>query len=115
MLVETIFTALRNLITHRQVNLMGHSSLWMFPIYSLGLSYGFDFISIIIPNDTARYLTYPLWIWGVELAVGIPAAKRDIRIWDYRYLPSWLHWRGIISFVHYPLWVGFGIMVEMIK
>ena len=115
LLVELCFTAVRDLIQKKQLSLVGHTSLWMFPIYALGLSYGFDFIVYLIPNSAIRYLTYPLWIWAVELAVGIPTTKRGIRLWDYHYLPHWLHWRGIISFAHYPLWVCFGILVEVIK
>ena len=113
--VELCFTAVRDLVMEKKINLMGHTSLWMFPVYAIGLSYGFDLVMYLIPNDTVRYLTYPLWIWAVELLVGIPTVKRGIRIWDYNYLPSFLHWRGIISFAHYPLWVCFGILVEVIK
>lgn len=113
--VELCFTSMRDLVIKKQWSLVGHTSIWMFPIYALGLSYGFDFVIQLISNDMLRYLTYPLWIWGVELAVGIPTSKREIRLWDYRYLPRWLHWKGIISFAHYPLWIGFGIMVELIK
>ena len=113
--VETCFTAIKDLISKKQLNLMGHTSLWMFPVYSLGLSYGFDFIMWLIPNEILRSLSYPLWIWCVELLIGIPATRRGLWIWDYRYLPSRFHWRGVISFAHYPLWVGLGILVEMIK
>ena len=115
MLVEICFTALRKLISDRKVNMVGHTSLWMFPVYSLGLSYGFDFIVWLVEDQTIRYLTYPLWIWAVELLIGIPTTRRDIWIWDYRYLPRFLHWKGVISFAHYPLWAGFGILVELIK
>ena len=113
--VELCFTAIRDLIRERQINLMGHTSLWMFPVYAFGLSYGFDFIIYLVESDFLRYFSYPFWIWLVELAIGIPALYFRIRIWDYNYLPKWLHWRGIISFAHYPLWMGFGVMVEMIK
>jgi hypothetical protein len=113
--VELCFTALRHLIIHRQLNLVGHTSLWMFPIYAFGLSYGFDFVMWLIEDDTIRYLTYPFWIWIIELLVGIPTFKKEIKLWDYSYLPAHLHWRGIISFAHYPLWAGFGILVELIK
>ena len=115
MMVEICFTAIRDLIQKKQLNLMGHTSLWMFPIYAFGLSYGFDFVMVAIKLDWLRYLTYPLLIWGVELAVGIPVLYMGFRLWDYNYLPKWLHWRGIISFAHYPLWLGFGVMVEIIK
>ena len=112
---ELCFTAIRDLITNRQINLIGHTSLWMIPVYALGLSHGFDFIVWFVDNEVVRYLTYPLWIWGVELIIGIPTSKRGIRLWNYDYLPKILHWRGIVSFAHYPLWVGFGILIELIK
>lgn len=115
MMVEVCFTALRDLIQKRQLNLMGHTSLWMFPVYAFGLSYGFDFVIYLVESDLLRYFTYPFWIWAVELMIGIPALYFGLRLWDYNYLPKWLHWRGIISFAHYPLWMGFGVMVEMIK
>ena len=115
MTVEVCFTAIRDLIKYKNFNLIGHSSLFMFPVYALGLSYGFDFISYAIETDIIRYLSYPLWIWLVEILIGIPALYAGIKIWDYNYLPKHLHWRGVISFAHYPLWVGFGISVEMIK
>ena len=106
MLVEICFTALRGLLLKGNLNLMGHTSLWMFPVYAIGLSYGFDFIEYIIVSDTIRYLSYPFWIWSVELLVGLPFLKYGVRIWDYRYLPSTFHWKGIVSFAHYPLWGG---------
>jgi hypothetical protein len=115
LLTELCFTAVREMIQNEKMSMIGHTSLWMFPIYAFGLTYGFDFAMYVISDDTIRYLTYPLWIWSVELFVGLLALKLDVRIWDYRYLPRWAHWRGIISFVHYPLWVVFGILVEWIR
>ena len=115
LMMELCFTALRDLIQKKQLNLMGHTSLWMFPVYALGLSYGFDFVIGLVGSDLLRYIMYPFWIWAVELAIGIPALYFGLRLWDYHYLPRWLHWRGIVSYAHYPLWMGFCIMVEMIK
>ena len=112
---EIFFTAIVDLFSKRNFNLMGHASLWMFPIYSLGLTYGFDFVQQIIPNDFIRYLSYPLWIWLVEILVGYPASQIGIRIWDYRYLSNNKHWKGIISFVHFPVWILFGILVELVS
>ena len=109
---ELIFTALRRLVLEKKIDLVGHTSLWMFPIYAFGLSYGIDILKSFVEYDILRYLTYPLIIWAVEIAVGYPAAKAGVRIWDYNYLPDNMHWRGIFSYVHFPLWVGFGIMVE---
>ena len=68
----------------------------------------------IISNDFIRYLSYPLWIWLVEILVGYPASQIGIRIWDYRYLSNNKHWKGIVSYVHFPVWIVFGILVELV-
>jgi len=114
LIVEIVFTAFVNLISKKKINLIGHTSLWMFPIYSLGLTYGFDFIQQLILNDLLRFLSYPLWIWIIEIIIGYPASIVGIRIWDYRYLSKGKHWKGIISFVHFPIWILFGILVEIV-
>ena len=111
---EIVFTALVDLFSKKTYNLVGHTSLWMFPIYSIGLTYGFPLVQYIIPNDFLRYLSYPLWIWLVEILVGYPACKAGVRIWDYRYLSDNKHWKGIISFPHFPVWVFFGFLVELV-
>ena len=113
--VELFFTALVASNKKRDINLIGYTSIWMFPIYSLGLTYGFDFVKEIIPLSYLRYLSYPFWIWGVELLIGYPISKFGIRIWDYRYLSDNKHWKGIISFVHFPVWILFGILVELVS
>ena len=114
LLTEVFFTAIKNAIVEKKANLMGHTSLWMLPIYAYGLSYGLDFVKYYLPNDAVRYFTYPLWIWGVEMAVGLPATKLGVRIWDYGYLPDKWHWNRIISFAHFPLWILFGILAETV-
>jgi len=111
---EIIFTALFNLFSKKKYNLIGHTSLWMFPIYSIGLTYGFSLVQYIIPNDFIRYLSYPFWIWLIEVLVGYPASKVGIKIWDYSYLSNNKHWKGIISFVHFPIWIFFGFLVELV-
>ena len=111
---EVLFTSISDLYSKRNFNLMGHTSLWMFPIYAFGLTYGFDLVQYLITNDFIRYLTYPLWIWLVEIIVGYPMSKIGIRIWDYRYLSDNMHWKGIVSYPHFPVWVVFGILVELV-
>ena len=111
---EIIFTAMVNLFSKKRYNLIGHTSIWMFPIYGIGLTYGFSLIQYIVSNDFIRYLSYPLWIWLVEILIGYPASKAGVRIWDYRYLSDDKHWKGIISFVHFPIWIFFGFLVEFV-
>jgi hypothetical protein len=115
MLTEVVYTSVVKAKRDKDYSMMGHVSLWMFPIYALGLTYGFDFIHSIIEHPIIRWLSYPLWIWAVELVVGIPTKRMGLRIWSYDYLPDRYHWRGIISFVHAPLWIGFGIFIEIVK
>ncbi len=113
--IEISFTAFRRLLTKRKIDLIGHTSLWMFPIYAFGLTYGVDFLISKVPNELIRYSIYPFLIWAVEILVGYPTSKLGIKIWDYHYLPDKYHWKGIVSFAHYPLWVLFGILVEIIN
>ncbi len=120
LVTELVFTALRKLVaksafSQKEWALVGHTSLWMFPIYALGLSYGFDFLVWLISNDLVRWSVYPLCIWAVELGVSRVTDRWKIKLWSYEYLPDWAHYRGIISYVHYPLWAIFGIIVETIK
>ena len=112
---EIGFTAIFDLITKKKIALMGHTSFWMFPIYAFGLSYGFDLAESIITNDIVRYLSYPIWVWMIEILVGYPLLKIGIRLWNYSYLSKGKHWKGIISFVHFPVWILLGILVEYIK
>ena len=112
--VELVFTAIKSVVVEKKLNLMGHTSLWMFPIYAFGLTYGIELLNIIIPCGILRYISYPFIIWAIEILVGYPATKLGIKIWDYSYLPNKMHWRGIISYVYFPLWIGFGILVEAV-
>ena len=113
--VEVAFTAIFDLFTKKKIALMGHTSLWMFPIYAFGLSYGFDLAERVIQNEIVRYLSYPIWVWLIEILVGYPLLKFGLRLWNYSYLSNKNHWKGIISFVHFPVWVTLGILVEYIK
>ena len=113
--VEVAFTAIFDLITKKKINLIGYTSLWMFPIYAFGLSFGFDLVELTIQNNVLRYLSYPIWIWLVEILVGYPLSKLNIKLWDYSYLAKGKHWKGIISLVHFPVWIALGILVEGIK
>jgi len=112
---EVAFTAVFDLVRKNKINLMGHTSFWMFPIYAFGLSYGFDLAEKIITNDIIRYLSYPIWIWMVEVIVGYPLLRFGIKLWDYSYLSKGKQWKGIISFIHFPVWIILGIVVEQLK
>ena len=77
---EVAFTAVFDLIKKKKIAFMGHTSFWMFPMYAFGLSYGFDLVEIVIQNDIIGYLSYPIWVWIVEILVGYPLLKFGIRL-----------------------------------
>ena len=114
MFLEIIFTSFRNLVSKRDVSLIGHSSLWMFPIYAVGLTYGLDMIRSLISYDIIRWASYPIWIWAIEIIFGSLLLFFGIRAWDYNYLQERFHWKGLISYIHAPVWIAFGCVVETI-
>lgn len=114
MAIETAFTAVQDSWNKRDLSLLGSVSLWMFPIYAIGLSWGFDFVEWSIPTWWVRWLSYPLWVWGVELLVGLPAQWAGVEIWNYAHRFEW-HWRGIIAPGTAPVWIAFGVLVEWIR
>ena len=69
----------------------------------------------LIQNNIVRDLSYPIWVWMIEILLGYPLLKLGIRIWDYSYLSNRKHWKGIISFVHFPICILLGILLEYIK
>ena len=115
LMIELCFTAVVDFFFKKNINLKGHTSLLMFPIYAIGLTYGFDIVKGLISIDILRYLSYPFCIWFVEICIGYPASKIGLRIWDCNYLPKKYHWQGVISFIHFPVWIIFGILVEVVK
>jgi uncharacterized membrane protein len=114
--IEIIFNALRMFFSsqHKDYALKGSASIWMLPIYGFGLTYGFDFIlwlsSIVGMGDVFRWAFYPIWIWLLELIIGIPTKNK---LWDYSDISY--NWKGVISFKHYPAWLVFGIFIENLR
>ena len=111
--IELAFNAIRKSVSRSSIDLSlkGSVSIWMLPIYGIGLTYGFDFIKYTVPSpDFIRWATYPLWIWAVEIAIGIPTKNK---LWDYSDIKY--NWRGVISLLHYPAWVIFGITIEHLR
>ena len=110
--IELVFNAIRTtLIKKGDLSLKGSVSIWMIPIYGFGLTYGFDYIIYVSPeSDLIRWLTYPLWVWVVEIMVGLPTKNK---LWDYSDIKY--NWRGVVSFQHYPAWLLFGILIERLR
>ena len=114
--LEVIFNAIRFSLKYSPYGyaLKGEVSIWMFPIYGFGLTYGFDLIYCIMnyvsDDDIVRWLSYPLWIWLVEIIIGLPTKRNLWNYSDIRY-----NWKGVVSLKHYPAWVAFGILIEHLR
>ena len=109
--MEIIFTATHCLVSRDQ-KLMGHTSLWMFPIYGLA--------SCIYPLN--RLLKgFPVWLRGmlysggilsVEYASGMLLRRFSCCPWNYegaRYSV-----KGVIRLDYAPFWAVAGLIFEQI-
>ena len=107
--LEIFWTGLHSLQKGRN-DLMGQSSLWMFPIYGCA--------SIIAPlykiykncNIFARGCIYMLHIFLGEYAFGSILKKYNRCPWDYS--KSKFHINGVIRLDYAPLWFLTGLLYE---
>ena len=107
--LELIWTGLHSLKVGRK-NLMGHSSLWMFPIYGCA--------SIIAPlskfyrncNVFLRGFIYMIHIFLGEYVFGSFLKKYHCCPWDYS--NSKFHLNGLIRLDYAPLWFFTGLLHE---
>ena len=78
--LELAWTGVAASFRYADPSLKGRVSLWMFPIYGLGLGPGFDIVAGTTLAWPVRGVLYALGVWGVELLVGLPTRNR---LWDY--------------------------------
>jgi uncharacterized membrane protein len=114
--IELVFNAIRIYLSNndKDIALKGSVSIWMLPIYGFGLTYGFDIIyyimNMVSTQSLVRWLSYPLWVWFAEIAIGLPTKNR---LWDYSDIKY--NWKGVLSLKHYPAWVVFGVLIETLR
>lgn len=110
--VELAWTGLIAALRYRDPGMKGRVSLWMFLVYGLGLSYGFDLLAQLAGGwpFLARGLLYVGAIWGLEAIVGLATRRK---LWDYS-TARW-HWRGVVRFDYAPAWFAFGLLVEEVR
>lgn len=111
---EIFWTAIIDRVRGKQKDwrLLGHTSLWMFPIYGL-------IAPLYEPvHDTLRPwpwflrgVVYLLGIWIVEYATGWLLRRLTGKCpWDYSDLRGNLH--GLVAWEFGPLWFAFGLALE---
>jgi hypothetical protein len=115
---EIFFTAIVDLIDMFQngsinYKLQGKSYIWMFPIYGLaGI-----FFPLFMPyfEKFHAIIRAAIYATGILIIEFITGALLDFFIgscpWEYQY--GW-HIMGYIRIDYFPLWAGFGYMIETI-
>jgi len=94
--------------------LVGHSYLWMFPIYGLLAPLGEPAHNFLRPYFWLwRGLAYLLGIWSVEFITGWLIKNLTGKCpWDYSGFPG--NFRGIITLEYAPVWFMFGLAFERV-
>lgn len=109
--MEIIFTAF-NAFRHKQFKLMGQTSIWMFPIYSMAalISPTYKFIRNF--PMLLRGFIYSIGFFSFEFVSGMFLKKRNICPWDYSDAKSNI--KGVIRLDFTPVWMIAGLIFERI-
>lgn len=109
--LEIFWTGI-NSIKNGDRTLKGNSSLWMFPIYGMGI-----FLEPIINIMSVfpivlRGVVYMLCIFLAEYASGMILKKYSACPWDYSF--SVYSVQGVIRLDYAPVWFAVGLIYEWI-
>jgi uncharacterized membrane protein len=102
----------RPLSRRERLRLMGHTYLWMLPIYGLA-AFLFEPVHDALRGSPwlLRGTVYMLGIFAVEYAAGWLLRRLTGRCpWDYSYARLSVH--GYIRLDYAPVWLGFGLLLE---
>lgn len=111
---ELIWTGLHNRIHNHDKRLMGHSSLYMFPIYGMAALLK-PFARQLRRHFTSRFsrgMIYMTMIFLAEYSTGFLLKKADRCPWDYSSAP--LNINGLIRLDYAPCWFALGLFYENI-
>ena len=107
--LEIFWTGLKSL-QRRQMKLMGHSSIWMFPIYGMG----FLFLPLarLLKHQKfwLRGLVYTILIFTTEYITGIWLTRRNLCPWNYSHARWNVH--SVIRLDYAPGWFLLGLLYE---
>lgn len=96
----------------REWKMMGHSSLWMFPIYGMAACIGPLSIYLKKIPVIFRGSLYMTGIFAAEFGTGLLLKHYDMCPWDYSRYP--LNYKGVIRLDYAPLWFATGLLFEKI-
>ncbi|MDA2914437.1 putative ABC transporter permease [Acidobacteriia bacterium AH_259_A11_L15] len=111
---EVVWSAVTEKILRQQRDwrLLGHTSLWMFPLYGLLAPLYEPLHDFLRPwHWFMRGVIYLLGIWLVEYITGWLLRKLTGKCpWDYSELRGNLH--GLIAWEYAPVWFAAGLLLE---
>ena len=109
--MEIIFTSIGSFF-HEDMRLIGHTSLWMFPIYGLAafIKPVYRFIQKL--PALFRGIIYTCGIFSCEYLTGMTLKKYHLCPWDYSQSPFNIN--GIIRLDYAPFWLFAGLLFERI-
>lgn len=109
--LEIIFTAI-GALRRREMQLVGQTSLYMFPIYGCAAVFKPLFIVIRRFAPVTRGLIYALFIFLGEFVSGTILENRSLCPWNYS-RHRW-HIKGLIRLDFLPFWFIAGLLFERI-
>lgn len=107
--MEIVFTALGSL-RRRELQLIGQTSLYMFPIYGCAAFFKPVFLIVKKMSFPLRALFYAASIFAAEFLSGTFLAKHRVCPWNYD-RHRW-HVNGMIRLDFLPIWALAGLLFE---
>lgn len=107
--MEILFTAFDS-FRRRELQLVGRTSIWMFPIYGLAACIKPVYASIRWLPAALRGMIYAVGIFAVEFLSGTLLKKRNLCPWDYSRAKTNI--RGVIRLDYTPFWMAAGLIFE---
>ena len=109
--MEILFTSAQSLFTHDR-RLIGHTSIWMFPIYGMAALIEPVYKKIKGKPALLRSMLYSLGIFSFEYLSGTLLKKHQLCPWDYSGSKANIH--GVIRLDYAPYWMAAGLLFERI-
>lgn len=107
--LEILFTSFGS-FRKRELQLMGQTSLWMFPIYGMAAFLKPFCLALKRLPAIFRAAFYSLFIFLGEYASGSFLKKHQICPWDYSHARTNIN--GVIRLDYAPFWMAAGLIFE---
>ncbi len=109
--MEILFTSAGSLL-HHDGRMIGHTSVWMFPIYGMAALIAPVYQKIKGKSTLFRGSVYTLAIFSFEYLTGSLLKKLHLCPWDYSDAKTNIN--GVIRLDYAPLWMAAGLLFERI-